>query len=246
MNGNEDIDEIAAEYALGTLPADERRAAETRRMSDRALDAAIADWEGRLAPLADGIPPVEPPAWLFAAIEARLGLARASSASTPAVASNVTVLEEQVRRWRTLATAAYAMAAALLLVAGLRETTRPPATPQNFVAVLQKDAASPAFLMSVDLATRQLTVRTVAAPAQPGKSYELWIVHDKLGAPRSLGTVGDQRFASKATLAAYDPGLVGESTFAVTLEPAGGSATGAPTGSVLFAGKLVQATPARD
>ena len=32
-------------------------------------------------------------------------------------------------------------------------------------------------------------------------------------------------------------------TYAVSLEPEGGSPTGLPTGPVLFTGKLIQATP---
>ncbi len=62
------------------------------------------------------------------------------------------------------------------------------------VAVLQKDAQSPAFLVSVDLDKRQLTIRAVAAEPEPGKSYELWLVHDELKTPRSLGLIGDRPF----------------------------------------------------
>ena len=44
-------------------------------------------------------------------------------------------------------------------------------------------------------------------------------------------------------LAGYDPSVVESATYAVTLEPAGGSPTGAPTSAPLWTGKLVQATP---
>ena len=44
------------------------------------------------------------------------------------------------------------------------------------------------------------------------------------------------------TLAAYSPQMIEQATLAVSLEPEGGSPTGAPTGPVLFAGKLIQAT----
>ena len=46
---------------------------------------------------------------------------------------------------------------------------------------------SPAFEVTVDLDRQELSVRPVAAPAPPGKSYELWLIDPKLGAPRSLG-----------------------------------------------------------
>ena len=55
--------------------------------------------------------------------------------------------------------------------------------------MLQKSADAPAFVITVNLDTRDLTVRPVAAPPQAGKAYELWIIDDKLGAPRSLGVI---------------------------------------------------------
>ena len=36
-----------------------------------------------------------------------------------------------------------------------------------------------------------MTVRPVAAKHEPGKSYELWLVQDSLGAPKSLGVIDD-------------------------------------------------------
>ena len=81
------------------------------------------------------------------------------------------------------------MAIAASLVAGVlaigfvaRETSRQSA-PHEYVAILQKDAASPAFEVTVNLDKQELTVRPVAAQAPPGKSYELWIIDAKLGAP---------------------------------------------------------------
>ena len=48
-------------------------------------------------------------------------------------------------------------------VVGFRELTRPEPE-KTLVAVLQKDAQSPAFLVSVDLEKKLLTIRAVAAP----------------------------------------------------------------------------------
>ena len=111
------------------------------------------------------------------------------------------------------------------------------------VAVLQKDAQSPAFLVSVDLDRRLLTIRAVAAEPQRGKSYELWLVNDELKTPRSLGIVGNNRSPWWGRSSqAYSPKVIEDATLAVSLEPEGGSPTGQPTGPVLFAGKLLQAT----
>ena len=40
--------------------------------------------------------------------------------------------------------------------------------------------------------------------AEPGKSYELWVISDRLGAPRSLGVIGEGDFTARPTLASYD------------------------------------------
>jgi anti-sigma-K factor RskA len=149
-------------------------------------------------------------------------------------------MERRLRRWRTAAIAASAIAASLMLFVGVREFAQQKAD-KTLVAVLQKDPQSPAFLVSVDLDKRQLTIRAVAAKPEPGKSYELWLVHDDLKTPRSLGLVGAEPVTVSPTLASYAPNVIEDATLAVSLEPPGGSPTGAPTGPVLWSGKLLQA-----
>jgi anti-sigma-K factor RskA len=241
MSDPEDIETLAGEYVLGTLDATERAAVAARRLREPELDAAILAWERRLAPLDESAPVVEPPAGLFSRIEAtiegRLGQNREGA--------KVIELSRRLRRWRTAALAGGALAAALAVAFVRQDMVRKALPPEasNFVAVLQKDAASPAFLVEVDLNSRLLTVRPVAAEHQPGKSYELWIIHDKLGPPKSLGVVSDQGFTVRPALSGYDPSVVESAVYAVTLEPAGGSPNGRPSGPPLWAGKLVHATP---
>ena len=118
----------------------------------------------------------------------------------------------------------------------------PSARPAEYVAVFQKDDASPAFLLTFDLDKRSLTVRRVGAEQQAGKSYELWLVSDKFAAPRSLGVVGAGPYTVRQAAPEYDPVIINRATYAISLEPEGGSPTGAPTGPVLYHGKLVQTT----
>jgi anti-sigma-K factor RskA len=61
----------------------------------------------------------------------------------------------------------------------------------------------------------------------------LWAVPGK-GAPRSLGLIS----ASGASVVRKNKLPVGTAALAVSLEPPGGSTTGAPTGPVLYVGKL--------
>ena len=242
---------IAAEYALGSLPPEERAEVSARRLSDPKLDRAILAWETQLAPLIETIAPIEPPGGLLQRIEH--GLFEGTALPVVDVAlqgytADVIHLSGRVRTWQRVAAGAFGLAAAIALVFGLRETgvLKPlqPAVPTDFVAMLQKDATSPAFVVSVNIATREMTIRPVTAERANGKSYELWLVNKEFAAPRSLGVLGDDRsHATETSLAKYSSEVVKDSVLAVTLEPKGGSPTGNATGPILFTGKLVQLAP---
>ena len=233
MTESDEIDVLAGEYVLGTLDAAERAAAHVQRRRNPALDAAIVAWEGRLAPLTDWVPPVAVSKGLLAKIEAKLPL--------PDHPAQIVALERRARRWRGVAIATSTLAACLLLAIGGHELSRPH-VPTTYVAVFQKDDASPAFLLTVDLATRVLSVRPVAAEPPAGKSYQLWIASEKSGAaPRSLGLIEVKQASTQRALAEYDRASVERATFGISLEPAGGSPTGRPTGPAFHA-KLIKAS----
>ncbi len=113
----------------------------------------------------------------------------------------------------------------------------------QYVAMLQRDAASPAFVLTFDMSRRTLSVRRMSVQQQTGKDYELWLVSDKFPAPRSLGTVGAQEYTVRRDFADYDAPTLNAASYAISLEPSGGSPTGVPTGPVMFRGKLMQTTP---
>ena len=236
MTISPDDDFAAAEYALGTLDASERATLAARRLREPELDEAIRAWEARLAPLAEAVPEIEPPRDLLPAIEARI---RGASPEAPGNGT-IVELERGIRRWRAMAIAASVLAGVLAIGFVTREATRQSA-PREYVAILQKDAASPAIEVTVNLDKQELTVRPVAAQAPPGKAYELWIIDAKLGAPRSLGVIGD--IPHGASLSAYDPAVVAGATYAVTVEPPGGSPDGKPSGTPVFVGKLIPVSP---
>jgi anti-sigma-K factor RskA len=236
MTEREDIEMLAAEYALGTLDAAERAAVAARRQREPELAAAIEAWERRLSPLNEAVPPVDPPPGLFDRIVERLNGHETGGAE-------VIDLRRRLTLWRRAAIAASAAAACLVAVIGVREVQWRD-VPQNYVGVFQKDDASPVFLLTIDLENRQLTVRPVAAKPVPGRSYQLWIASERLGpAPRSLGVINDQEFGEvRRVLTSFEPDLLQKATFGVSLEPAGGSPTGVPTSPALHT-KLYPATP---
>ncbi len=235
MNGLDEIEVLAGEYVLGTLDAAERAEVDERRQHDFALDRAIRRWERQLSPLLEVGEPITPPADLFSLIERRLDQP-ANNRREPA--GNVVALRRRVNLWRSVAAVSTALAASLLFVIvwkGIMQRT--PET--RLVAVLQKDSTSPAFVVSVDLPARTLTVKTLTGPPAPDKSYELWLVNANLGEPRSLGVIAAAPFTVSQRLRSYDPDIIKNSAIAISLEPKGGSPTGKVTGPVLYSAPLI-------
>jgi anti-sigma-K factor RskA len=231
MSTPDDIDALAGEYVLGTLDPAERVAVAARRQREPVLDAAIVGWEQRLAPLQAAVAAVPPPPDLLQRIEQRID---APKTDGPAVAE-LDALRRGLARWRRSAIAASAIAASAMLVLGLRETVfRDP--PQTYVAVFAKDDIAPVFYLTVDLKNRELTLRPIGAERQQGKTYQMWIASEQLGAsPQSLGLVDDALAPTRKSLTNYDQSLLQKATFGVSLEPAGGSPTGKPTSPALHA-----------
>ena len=235
MTISPDDDFAAAEYALGTLDPGERATLTARRLREPDLDQAIRAWEARLAPLAEAAPEIPPPRDLLPAIEARIRGGPQEGRNNALI-----VLERSVSGWRAAAIAASVVAVAMAIGLAASEMSRRSA-PREYVAILQKDAASPAFEVTVNLDRQELRIRPVAARAPPGKAFELWIIDAKLGAPRSLGVIGDKSRA--ANLSGFDRAVVANATYAVTVEPPGGSPDGKPSGPPVFVGKLIPVGP---
>jgi anti-sigma-K factor RskA len=277
MAYSEDHIALAAEYALGTLDADERAQVETMMAADKEFTAIVRAWEYRLGVLNQMVGSVEPRPEVWDKIKTAVGLSGSRAQlvlpeSPPAPvdpvakeAPNVVQLSTEARRWRNVATFATTIAAilvAMIAVAAyqpdlLPEAIRPkprtqvvevktrsaPAPSAQYVAVLQKEGGSPAFILTVDGATKNFTVRKVGATAEPGKSFELWLISDKLPRPRSLGVIGAGDFTARPVLASYDTDTINSATYAVTIEQAGGSPDGNPHSAPVYTGKLIETVP---
>jgi anti-sigma-K factor RskA len=284
MAYSEDDTALAAEYALGTLDVDERAQVEAMMAADKDFAGLVETWQSRLGALNQMVDSVEPRPEVWDRIRTATGLSEpqaplvlpetprpppvAPEAAGPAMAadrSDVIRLSARARRWRSVASLATAIAAALVAMIAVGayrpdllpdrfrpkpvnqmvEVKTPPAAPSagQYVAVLQREGGSPAFILTVDGATRNFTVRKVGAPPEPGKSFELWLISDRLPRPRSLGVIGGSDFTARPVLGSYDPDIVNNATYAVTVEEAGGSPDGNPHSAPVFTGKLVEAVP---
>ena len=221
----------AAEYVLGTLSAAEREAYRRDRAAFPALEPSERTWEARLAPLAGAVPEVAPPPGAWEGIAARV------AREGPRPAAPVVDLRPALRRWRRTALAAGALAAGLALFIAVERVAPAPET-AGYLAVVNRGGELPALVVRVDPRAGTVQVRALAAEAPRDRSLELWVVPAS-GAPRSLGLVQDAA-GTRLPLPAGDRALLDGASLAVTVEPPGGSPSGAPTGPAVYSGRLVR------
>ncbi len=218
------IDRLAAEHVLGTLRGPARRRFESLLPAHPALRAAVAAWQARLIPLSAAVTPVQPSATVWSRVEQRLF----ASAAAP------------LRWWQKLAlwqgVSAFATVAALAF--GLVLSQPQPVQPPIVIVIAPNPEAAgvlqAGFAAGLTRDGRALVLQPIQAVAPgAGRAFELWAVPPQ-GAPRSLGLVSGQQ----ATTVQRALLLKDTAAFAVSLEPSGGSPTGAPTGPILSVGKL--------
>lgn len=221
--GPEGRDALAGEYVLGTLNDAERREFEAELARDPGLRTAVAAWANRLQPLADSTPPVAPPPGLRQRV-----LDGLKGKVVPMKASRA----KRMVSW-TLGLSALGAVAAALIVALIM----PKAPDIGGYAMLRDQTGKPALAFQVDHAHKELIVQATMPEAGAGHDYELWIIPAG-GAPKSLGVVPAAARDERAIPPEISPLVAEGATLAISLEPAGGSKTGAPTGPVLFTGTL--------
>jgi anti-sigma-K factor RskA len=234
---------LAAEYALGTLRGRARARFRRWLREDAASARSVAEWEARLAPLIEAVAEVAPPAHLWRRIERRIG------ALAPAGG-----LWHRLGFWRNLGLVASGMTAALLFALVVLAPQPPPHAPPPVVVQLQPDRQMPSYLALLADPKTQVPVLLVSAGRKSDRlwvktldpaihvaerSLQLWAI-PKSGAPVSLGLVSADEKATLKLVAVADQSLADIPALAVSLEPMGGSPTGAPTGPILFSGPCVK------
>ncbi|KTB61957.1 MULTISPECIES: anti-sigma factor domain-containing protein [Pseudomonas] len=218
------LDELASEYVLGTLPAEQRAEVEQRLKHDSELRAAVDAWEQRLLPLTALTEPVPPSAQLWRRIER-------STADQPAGVPwwNLLAL------WRGLAGAG--LVTTLVLAALL--LTRPPVADPTFVVVLvapQNQAPGWVIQASHDQQIQLIPLGVMEVPSD--KALQFWTKGDGWQAPVSLGLVKPGQTLS-VPLDKLPP-LTPNQLFELTLEDPRGSPTGKPTGPIQAIGRAVK------
>jgi anti-sigma-K factor RskA len=205
LTPREEDDALAAEYVLGVLDLAERAEAETRLKRDEGFAAMVADWEQKLGGLNDGFDEAPAPN-LLPRIEDRL---------FPKAAPR--------HRFGLIGWLSGALVAAVLALASIA-TLAPPRP--GLVASLATADNRLAYRVTQFGDTLQVT-RVAGVPAVTGQVHELWIIAPGAN-PVSLGLLED-----RPLLVRY-PAPPAGFTFAVSVEPEGGSPTGQPTGPVIL------------
>jgi anti-sigma-K factor RskA len=217
---------VAAEYVLGVLGAAERRQAQQRMVHDQAFASEVAFWEERLGALADAVVPVAPPARAWTRI------ARAIRMRDPSTARES--LWQSLTFWRSFALGSAALAAAS--IGGLTFIEISPSRPP-LLATLGASNGQPTFIAAINAGGTSLTVVPAALLASDQRAMELWLIPagDK---PRSLGLIEPGRPVRLDVPRDLAARITTDAALAVSMEPPGGSPTGAPTGPVIASGKI--------
>ena len=250
----DDPADLAGDYTLGLLDGEQRARFERRLAAEPALRAEVAAWERRLAPLALASEPVEPPPTLWPRIEQ--SLRTAPQPGRPVVGERqqgrgrgrTARGDAGVTFWRWWAVGSTALAAALggLLLLRPPAGAPGPAAAPRLVAVLNDAQARPAYLVSTTPGAERLNARPVTQLQPGGRVYELWLLPGEdagqgggPAAPVSLGLLDPSAGAGRALPEGAARLLTPGRGIAVSLEPPGGSPTGAPTGPIAYTGVLL-------
>jgi anti-sigma-K factor RskA len=210
---------LADEYVVGTLTGRARRRFDRLLVTSALARTAVQRAEDRLLGLGELLPAVQPSPATWTAIERRVFAADLQS-----------VRRAPSMGWRL------ALAAAIVgLAIGLGWLVYRAEVPRSVqVAQVRTEGGAALWTVSTDPSATRLTTRASAAVRQQaGHDYELWALPEGR-APVSLGVLPASGAAERTLDATQRAALRSAPKVAVSLEPVGGSPTGAPTGPVLY------------
>ncbi|MDS7594827.1 anti-sigma factor domain-containing protein [Agrobacterium tumefaciens] len=223
MNSRDEI--LAGEYVLGVVSLEKRREIEKRIVEDKAFASLVERWQAELAAFNEDYHDEVPDAAILARIEERL-FGRANQDTRSGLWSSVTFW-----RWLSLGTSAIAVAAiAFALLPTIRQDRSTP-----LVAELATTDSQVNLLASYDTESGRVRIVPVAVGRPDEKSLELWLVQ-KNGSTRSLGVFQPGTNGDLIIPADMRASISEGTTFAVSVEPFGGSPTGQATGPVIAVG----------
>ncbi|WP_312408526.1 anti-sigma factor domain-containing protein [Rhizobium sp.] len=231
---SENVAHIADEYVLGLLSEADVAEVENEIERNSTLATAVAEARERFLPLDTNVDPAALSPVLWQAIDARLP--EQATMETPSIAfvspRVPTAGNDNVRSgWRSAAISA--IAASLILAVGLVWSVTRSVEPL-VVAVLVNEAGEVQAVVE-DFGNDTASIRLLTDFNVPEeKTMQVWTLPSREMGPMSLGLLEDAHSAwlSGSTL----PKPQDAQLYEITLEQAGGSPTGRPTGPILAKG----------
>ncbi len=224
-----ELERLAGEYALGLLEGEELVSARARLAREPDFAAAVAFWEGRLAPLLDEVGGAAPDPALWQRIVAQI---------EHEPGAELVQLQARVRFWqRAAAGAAVAAVAALALVVLTPDTAAPPPAPlaEPLVASIPLGTDAPRLGVTYLPERSELLISASGLSADGVHDHELWLVPPG-GEAQSLGVIVpgvERRVTLPRDLAKR---IGGGSHLALTREPIGGKPANQAAGPVVAEG----------
>ena len=223
---------LAAEYVLGTLHGRARKRFERLAEQDARLRQIIASWEQKLGSLSEGVKPVDVPDRVWNSIQKRLGF----SQTQPTKQGVIATIWDSLMLWRSLTT----VATIALMFAAYLNLFAPKLIVNQYIAVLQTEQQQASWLIKSDLQNKRMIVHIVNEQTIPiGKAFELWMIKEG-DKPISLGLISPDKPLNLPLSDEMLEKIKQANVMAVSIEPAGGSPTGQPTGPVPYTGKVTQ------
>jgi len=232
---DDELDALAGEYVLGSLDAERRAQVERRLPVDPALRAAVDAWEVRLLPLADLVEPIAPPPRLWGRIEQSLSwLEQRQAPPAPTPTSGW----HRLRLWQGLSGFALAAVVVLASLIVLQPGHVTGQRPTYLVVLVAPQDKSAGWVVQTHDARNVDLIPLGAEDVPADKTLQFWTKADDWQGPVSLGLVkpGQALRVPMDTL----PPIEADQLFELTLEQAGGSPVGRPTGPVKFIGRTVK------
>lgn len=220
------LEQLAAEYVLGTMRGSARRRFERLMMDSYKARNAVWEWEQQINPMVEALPGQAPPRKIWKKIEQRINPQQQKSEST-------------LWFWRSWS----AVSAALVIVLAIAITQQAliqPGQPDQ-IAMFNDEQAKPLWLITTNSRTGKLVVKPINAQAVAvdNQAFELWML-PKQGNPQSMGLMPVSGSAVETVLSPQLLNILQNSDgLAISLEPEGGSPTGLPTGPVVYQAPIV-------
>lgn len=226
---------LAAELVSGLLDPAQRAAAEHRVETDADFAALVLAWRARLSDLDRTAPVLQPDASLWKRIESQINAAtRTARAAKPSLLSRLWNSIDGLRAVTATSLAAtlvFAIVTGAALTYAAREALRKPI----YVAILvNDDTKQPGAVVNAFADGRVEMIPLTDINVPQGRALEIWTLWDRSVGPRSVGLI-DRAQTVRLNLDKL-PATGPDQLFEITLEPAGGSPIGRPTGPVLYKG----------